>query len=209
MDAVFSEGVSNSPYLCMQTFLSGRCFSFRKHSSSVIHSQSTLCSTTRPSFQSTILMSSPMGGPLKRKIDNTPSSSPAEAKKPKSDGSITSFFGAPKLTVNSSKPASTANGFSSASATTSKFDKAKWVAKLTPEQRTLLKLEIDTLDESWLAHLKDEVIAPGFLDLKRFLKSEIDSGKKVFPPMEEVYSWFVTNFPSSTSTSNLTSSSIT
>jgi uracil-DNA glycosylase len=136
-------------------------------------------------------MSSPIGGPLKRKTDNFPSSSPAEAKKAKTDGSITSFFGAPKSIVKSSKPSSTANGFSTTPPTMSNFDKAKWVAKLTPEQKTLLKLEIDTLDESWLAHLKDEIVAPGFLDLKRFLKAEIESGKKVFPPMEEVYSWSV------------------
>ncbi len=120
-------------------------------------------------------MSSPIDGPPKRKANNLPSSSPAGAKKPKTDASITSFFGAPKSVATS--PA------------TLKFDKAKWVAKLTPEQRTLLKLEIDTLDESWLAHLKDEILAPSFLNLKRFLKSEIDSGKKVFPPLEEIYSW--------------------
>ena len=137
-------------------------------------------------------MASPIGGPPKRKANNLPSSSPAEAKKPKTDASITSFFGAPKSISTSSNPAgNAANGFSSNAPATPKFDKAKWVAKLTPEQRTLVKLEIDTLDESWLAHLKDEILAPGFLDLKRFLKSEFDSGKKVFPPMEEVYSWLV------------------
>ena len=130
-----------------------------------------------------------MGGALKRKASNIPSSSPAEAKKPKTNASITSFFGAP-ISSASSKPAGTAaNGLSSTHLTTPKFDKAKWVSKLTPQQRTLLKLEIDTLDESWLAHLKDEIITPGFLKLKVFLKNEIDSGKKVFPPLEEVYSW--------------------
>lgn len=143
-------------------------------------------------------MSSPVGGPLKRKADKLASSSPAEAKKHKTDGSITSFFGPPRSTVNSSKAAGTPNGFSSAPAATGKFDKAKWVAKLTPEQRGLLKLEIDTLDESWLAHLKDEITTPGFLALKRFLKSETESGKKIFPPMEEVYSWYVTTSRSST-----------
>ena len=135
-------------------------------------------------------MSSPIDGSLKRKANNLPSSSPAELKKPKTDASITSFFGAPKSVANSSKPAgSVANKFSSTSPATPKFDKAKWVAKLTPEQRTLLKLEIDTLDESWLAHLKEEILTPSFLNLKRFLKSEIDSGKKVFPPLGEIYSW--------------------
>jgi len=72
-----------------------------------------------------------------------------------------------------------------------KFDKEAWVAKLTDEQKELLQLEIDTLHESWLAHLKDEVKTPEFLNLKRFLQKEIASGKKVFPPLEDVYSWFV------------------
>ena len=63
--------------------------------------------------------------------------------------------------------------------------------KLTDEQRELLKLEIETLHESWLKELKDEVVSKEFLELKRFLKREVESGKKVFPPMEDVYSWFV------------------
>ncbi|RMD43982.1 hypothetical protein DV735_g1146, partial [Chaetothyriales sp. CBS 134920] len=70
-----------------------------------------------------------------------------------------------------------------------KFDKEKWVASLKPEHKELLQLEIDTLDVSWLAHLKDELTSASFLDLKRFLKREIDAGKKIFPPMEDVYSW--------------------
>jgi uracil-DNA glycosylase len=150
--------------------------------------------TKHLAHQSIVPMSPLITGPLKRKANNLASTSPAEAKKPKTNASITSFFGQPKPTSNSSKPASVAtNGFFATAPATLKFDKAKWVAKLTPEQRTLVKLEIDTLDESWLAHLKDEILSPGFLDLKRFLKSEIDSGKKVFPPMEEVYSWSVFN----------------
>lgn len=70
-----------------------------------------------------------------------------------------------------------------------KFNKDAWVEKLTDEQKELLKLEIDTLHESWLSVLKDEVVTKEFLDLKRFLKRELDSGKKIFPPMEDVYSW--------------------
>lgn len=72
-----------------------------------------------------------------------------------------------------------------------KFDKTKWVEKLTPEQKDLLALEIASLDESWLAQLKDEVVTKEFLDLKRFLKKEHDSGKKIFPPAADVYSWYV------------------
>jgi uracil-DNA glycosylase len=42
-----------------------------------------------------------------------------------------------------------------------------------------------------LAHLKDEIVTKEFLDLKRFLKKEVESGQKVFPPSKDVYSWYV------------------
>jgi uracil-DNA glycosylase len=100
----------------------------------------------------------------------------AEAKKPKANGSITAFFGAPKPSGASASAAP-------------KFNKDAWVKTLTPEQKELLKLEIDTLHESWLAHLKDEVVSKEFLDLKRFLKKEWESGVKIFPPKEDIYSW--------------------
>ena len=99
------------------------------------------------------------------------------AKKTKVNGNITSFFGAPKPKEGASAPA--------------KFDKEAWVAKLNEEQKELLKLEIDTLHESWLPHLKEVLVSPGFLELKRFLKKELDSGKTVYPPMKDVYSWCV------------------
>lgn len=116
---------------------------------------------------------------LKRKADGH--SSPAETKKPKG-GSITSFFGAPKP-----KPA---NGTSGTPARSSSFNKEKWVSSLTAEQKDLLKLEIDTLDETWLSHLKDEIVTTEFLNLKRFLKKELDSKAKIFPPQKDVYSWY-------------------
>ena len=70
-----------------------------------------------------------------------------------------------------------------------KFDKAKWVAGLSEEQQQLLKLEIDTLGESWLALLKDDITTSSFLDLKRFLCREHNAGRQIFPPPEDVYSW--------------------
>ncbi|CAD6568392.1 MAG: uracil DNA glycosylase [Alectoria sarmentosa] len=76
-----------------------------------------------------------------------------------------------------------------AAAPLSKFDKGKWVEKLTAEQRDLLALEIASLDESWLSQLKDEIVTKDFLDLKRFLKKEHENGKKIFPPAADVYSW--------------------
>ncbi|KAJ5981632.1 hypothetical protein N7522_013260 [Penicillium canescens] len=119
---------------------------------------------------------------LKRKSEHV---STPDLKKPKG-GSITAFFGAPK-----SEPSSTqsTNGSPAPAPRSSTFNKGKWVASLTPEQKELLQLEIDTLDESWLAHLKDEVVTTEFLNLKRFLKKEKDTNVKVFPPEEDIYSW--------------------
>jgi uracil-DNA glycosylase len=122
---------------------------------------------------------------LKRKGTDLPSSS--DPKKAKSNGSITSFFGAPKPALATTN----GNGTPLPATPTVKFDKEAWVKKLTAEQKELLKLEIETLDVSWLKELKDEVTSREFLDLKRFLKKEVGSGKTIYPPMEDVYSWFV------------------
>lgn len=115
----------------------------------------------------------------------------SDAKKPKPNASITSFFNAPKPVSNATNGMRSSFGSSSISEpAASKFDKAKWVATLTEEQRQLLKLEIDTLDESWLAQLKTEIVTKEFLDLKRFLDREAAAGKKIFPPREDIYSWY-------------------
>lgn len=116
----------------------------------------------------------------------------ADAKKPKANGSITSFFGPPKP-----KPATSSTANPSADPSeqvpepvSAAFDKAKWVGTLTEEQKQLLRLEIETLHESWLSVLKDEITSKEFISLKKFLKSEAESGKKIFPPSEDVYSWY-------------------
>jgi uracil-DNA glycosylase len=98
------------------------------------------------------------------------------AKKTKPNASITSFFGAPKPKADT---------------TAAQFNKEAWVSKLTEEQKELLQLEIDTLHDSWLPHLKDVLVSPSFLELKRFLKQELASGKTLYPPMRDVYSWYV------------------
>lgn len=117
---------------------------------------------------------------LKRKAADAATS---DAKKPKANGSITAFFGPPKTASG------TASNGAAAIKPTAKFDKDAWVAKLTDEQKELLKLEIDTLHESWLLHLKEEITSPEFLNLKRFLKKEKEAGKKIFPPEQDIYSW--------------------
>ncbi|KAK5048157.1 hypothetical protein LTR84_005827 [Exophiala bonariae] len=100
-----------------------------------------------------------------------------DAKKPKKNGDLTSFFGAPKPTPVNTQTEPAVN-----------FDKDKWVASLTSEQKTLLKLEIDTMHPSWLRVLKEDLISRDFLDLKRFLDKEV-STQTIYPPMAEVYSW--------------------
>ncbi|PWY64539.1 uracil-DNA glycosylase [Aspergillus heteromorphus CBS 117.55] len=125
-----------------------------------------------------------MAGKAGNKRDANHLRAPAvDSKKPKTNnGSITSFFGVPKPKVIGPIPTSTPSPSSS-------FNKLKWVSSLTSEQKELLQLEIDTLDESWLAQLKEELVKPEFLGLKRFLCKERQSGAKIFPPEEEVYSW--------------------
>ncbi|KAF8543860.1 uracil-DNA glycosylase-like protein [Trichophaea hybrida] len=106
---------------------------------------------------------------LKRKA---PASTENTVKKARS---ITSFF-TPKPSPSGS----------SSNAPSSRFDKAAWISSLTPEQKKLLTLEIETMHESWLAALKDELVSDGFLRLKRFLENEKGT---VYPPRNEIYSW--------------------
>lgn len=122
---------------------------------------------------------------LKRKAVDTALDA---AKKPKQNAAITSFFGAPKIVAKASSTSSDATAPATVPVT---FDKEAWVNKLSPEHKDLLQLEIDSLHESWLSVLKDEVTSPEFLSLKRFLKQERDTGKRVFPPAEDIYSWCV------------------
>lgn len=128
-----------------------------------------------------------MSSSLKRKATDAVLT---DAKKPKADGSITSFFGKPKTTSSSTSSSASA----APAPPTVKFNKDQWVAKLTDEQRELLKLEIDTLHESWLAHLSDEVLSSSFLDLKRFLKREKEKGVTIYPAEQDIYSWYVTAY---------------
>lgn len=105
---------------------------------------------------------------LKRKAVDT--ATPSSVKK---SASIANFF----------KPTPTEG-----SPSTSKFDKAKWASKLSAEQKELLSMEIETLHESWLNALKEELVSPSFLALKRFLAAEKGD---IYPPREDVYSWYI------------------
>ena len=148
-------------------------------------------------FRSTVIMSQ------KRKAADLAAS---EAKKTKPNASITSFFGPPKAastSTASSKKAGIPSVTSKDVETTPEaettstrvpFDIEAWAKKLNPEQKELLGLEISTLHESWFKELKDDLLTKEFLDLKRFLKKEHEGKKQIFPPAEDVYSWFVFPF---------------
>jgi len=129
---------------------------------------------------------------LKRKATTGPLN---DAKKPKVNGSITSFFGTPKTVAKAkvTTTVSTATPNQNAAADALPVEqsgwKKKWVESLTEDQKNLLGLEIGTLHESWLKELKDELTSASFLELKRYLVKENDAGKKIFPPAEDVYAW--------------------
>lgn len=109
---------------------------------------------------------------MKRKAEDTTED---PSKKPKK-ATITSFFGAPKPVPGAQK----ANA-SAVNSKAAKFDKEKWVESLTKEQKELLQLEIDTLHESWLPYLADDLTHSSFLELKRFLKAQAQSGMQQLP----------------------------
>lgn len=54
--------------------------------------------------------------------------------------------------------------------------------------RTLLAMEIDTIETSWFVHLKNEFKKPYFVKLKQFVTKE-QQEHTVFPPAQDVYSW--------------------
>jgi len=104
---------------------------------------------------------------VKRKATSSISAAVGSPSAPKrlKQGSLTTFFGPPPGSKTLSTSAKIA------------FDKGAWIDTLTPPQRELLKyrppvtcgsrligrLEIETLDDSWLAVLKDELTKPYFL----------------------------------------------
>ncbi|KAI5818425.1 uracil-DNA glycosylase [Pyronema omphalodes] len=104
----------------------------------------------------------------------------------KKSRAITSFFAPAPASSSPSAPATTTSNGLPVSATTQKFNKEKWVASLTPEKRELLALEIETMHESWLAVLKDDLVSDWFAKVKEYLKKE--SGV-VYPPSKDIYSW--------------------
>ena len=116
---------------------------------------------------------------LKRK---STAAAPAPAKKTRA---ITSFF-APAPTTASKAAPGVVDEDSPLPPSKAEKEKEKWVATLTPEQKELLQLEIDTMHATWLVALKDELVTERFLALKRFLAGERGP---VYPPAGEIYAW--------------------
>ncbi|KAK7205581.1 uracil-DNA glycosylase-like protein [Myxozyma melibiosi] len=119
--------------------------------------------------------------------------SSGEAKKTRP---LTAFFkpATAKAEVSFSSSSTSSSSTSSTppstpSTTPTPFDREKWSASLTPEQRDLLDLEINTMHPSWLAALHKELTQPYFLSLKKFLLSEDTSHQKILPPARDVYAW--------------------
>lgn len=101
------------------------------------------------------------------------------AKKPKL---LDAYFAKPASTdADDSKPKPTPGE----STVTPQFDKTAWIAGLTETQRDTLKLEIDTLDDSWLSVLHGELTKPYFLGLKKFLKEEKEKSKTIYPAVSK------------------------
>ncbi|KAL2312423.1 Uracil-DNA glycosylase [Schizosaccharomyces pombe] len=117
----------------------------------------------------------------KRKADDTVNKLDGKLKQPRLDN----FF---KTNTSSSALKDTQVLDNKENNSVSKFNKEKWAENLTPAQRKLLQLEIDTLESSWFDALKDEFLKPYFLNLKEFLMKEWQS-QRVFPPKEDIYSW--------------------
>lgn len=67
--------------------------------------------------------------------------------------------------------------------------KKQFITKLSDEQKELLDLEINTLEDSWFQALSTELLKPYFLNLKKFLKTQLAAKQTIFPPQNDIYSW--------------------
>lgn len=67
--------------------------------------------------------------------------------------------------------------------------KRRFAKTLTAEERGLLALELETLEDGWFEALHREFTKPYFLELKRFLRREWGGTTPIFPPQKDIYSW--------------------
>ncbi|KAF9046882.1 uracil-DNA glycosylase [Hymenopellis radicata] len=76
------------------------------------------------------------------------------------------------------------------------FSLSAFQDSLSESERALLQLECESMGNSWLKLLKDEIKKPYFVQLKKFLWDEGVRGvsdsllpPKVYPPAKDIYSW--------------------
>ena len=69
------------------------------------------------------------------------------------------------------------------------FSKPAPVPTIAEDQSDPLSLERQTMDPEWFQRLEPELRSDYFGQLKRFLASEQQSGKKIYPPKHLIYSW--------------------
>lgn len=137
----------------------------------------------------------------KRVLDAAVNAASGAAKKPKTAKPITDFFrksstttkkateqSGPDLKVTETTETTTDEKLEINTPEPSDFKK-QFITKLTEEQKELLDLEINTLEDSWFQALSKEFLKPYFLDLKKFLKTQYNAKQTIFPPQNEIYSW--------------------
>ncbi|KIL64249.1 hypothetical protein M378DRAFT_163494 [Amanita muscaria Koide BX008] len=75
------------------------------------------------------------------------------------------------------------------------FSVSEYQESLAEEEKRLLQLECDTMEESWLGALKDEIKKSYFLSLKRLLWDEgvhwpeVPKNLKIYPAPHNIYAW--------------------
>lgn len=126
--------------------------------------------------------------PAKRKITDFFQASKRPKREEKAEVKVKTAT-APATTTTAPATDQTAPAAAAAPPPPPVFDKAKYIASLTSEQRYLLDLELTTMEDSWLELLHSELTKPYFLDLKRFLLKEWAGPVPIFPPREDVYAW--------------------
>ncbi|KAJ1720322.1 uracil DNA glycosylase [Coemansia erecta] len=88
-------------------------------------------------------------------------------------------------TNNDAESSSAASSSKEASDSSPAFDPSV----IPEDQRAALRLELETIDGSWLVYLVSELTKPYFTRLKAFLRAEHDAKKTIFPPPIDLYSW--------------------
>ncbi|XP_006459295.1 hypothetical protein AGABI2DRAFT_218352 [Agaricus bisporus var. bisporus H97] len=69
------------------------------------------------------------------------------------------------------------------------FSLSEFINSLDEDKRQLLRLECEVMGKSWLKILKDEITAPYFIALKRYLWNVGVKGPDDTPKTKDIYAW--------------------